>query len=529
MNWFNNMKMKTKILSVFSIVIFVIVFLGYFSVTRLMILNDKTNEITSIWLPSIVVVNNLVKDANFHRRAELNHVVAAEKSQKEYQETRMVNYRANMKKNKELYEKLISSTEERNLYNEAMIHWDAYLKETENIINLSRQNKYIEAGNSIRDVSSQEFNKLLELLNKCVAINEKGGSEATAQANDTFASAKTTIYVTTVFAIAMVISLGLFLANLIAKMCHKLQEVTKKVSQGNLNVNIDIQSHDELGNLADSFKILVGNFKNLIKKVINQTSSINIESDGLYSISNLAASASAELQAQSDTAATSSEQISANVSSVSTATEEMAASIKEISKNTQLAARLTKESEDRANQASEVMNRLGQSSQEIGHIVKSITNIAEQTNLLALNATIEAARAGELGKGFSVVANEVKELAKSAAKATEDITSKIKVIQDDSINAIEVIKSIIDNAIKVNEVSNSIASAIEEQSVTTSEVNRNLAEATKGVNSIVEVISGISVAANNYAIQANSIKTTSSSLKEMVNSLDKEIVANFTV
>jgi methyl-accepting chemotaxis protein len=175
------------------------------------------------------------------------------------------------------------------------------------------------------------------------------------------------------------------------------------------------------------------------------------------------------------------------------------------------------------------MNRLGQSSLEIGNIVKSITDIAEQTNLLALNATIEAARAGELGKGFAVVANEVKDLAKESAKATEDITNKIRAIQDDTKNAIEVIKEIINNAAKINEVTTSIASAVEEQSVTANEVNRNISEATVGVGSIVEVITGIMQAVTEYAQQANKIKTASGTLKTSASGLDKEIKASFKV
>jgi methyl-accepting chemotaxis protein len=529
MNWIYNLKLRTKILSVFGIVLLLVFILGYFSLTRLSMLNDTTVEITSDWLPGTIAVNNLVKDANYFRRAELNHVIAQEKSLKDNQEKRMEDDLKMMKKDKEIYEKIISTKEEKDLYNEAFQHWELYMNENIKILALSRQNKYSDAGYILRGNSSKEFNKMLDLLNQVVDLNEKGGMDATKNANIIFSNANITIYTLFAFIIGFVLSLGLILSKLISVIVHKLESATKKVSEGDLKVDIDIQSTDELGNLANTFKILVKNFKGLIQNVMTQTKNINAESDGLYNISDMAANVSSKLQAQTCTAASSSEEISASVSSVSSAAEEMAASIKEISKNTQYAAKLTKESEEKANQANEVMSRLGRSSQEIGDIVKSITNIAEQTNLLALNATIEAARAGESGKGFSVVANEVKELAKGAAKATEDITSKIKIIQDDSVNAINVIRGIIDNAIKINEVSNSIASAVEEQSVTTSEVNRNLAEATKGVNSIVEVISGISVTANDYAKQAESIKSTSSSLKEMVNILDHEIATNFSV
>ena len=109
-----------------------------------------------------------------------------------------------------------------------------------------------------------------------------------------------------------------------------------------------------------------------------------------------------------------------------------------------------------------------------------ITSIAQQTNLLALNATIEAARAGEAGKGFAVVANEVKELAKQTAKATEDISRKIEAIQGDTKGAVEAIAQIGKIINQINDIQNTIASAVEEQTATTGEISRNVAEAAQG-------------------------------------------------
>ena len=150
------------------------------------------------------------------------------------------------------------------------------------------------------------------------------------------------------------------------------------------------------------------------------------------------------------------------------------------------------------NKTNATVAKLGESSAEIGNVIKVITSIAQQTNLLALNATIEAARAGEAGKGFAVVANEVKELAKQTAKATEDISRKIEAIQNDTKGAVEAIAQIGKIINQINDIQNTIASAVEEQTATTGEISRNVAEAAKGSNEIAQNITGVAQAAQQH-------------------------------
>ncbi|WP_344861507.1 methyl-accepting chemotaxis protein [Planomonospora alba] len=145
------------------------------------------------------------------------------------------------------------------------------------------------------------------------------------------------------------------------------------------------------------------------------------------------------------------------------------------------AARVATTAAREADEANTTIERLGEASNEIGNVVKMITAIAEQTNLLVLNATIEAARAGESGKGFAVVAGEVKDLAQQTGRATDDIGGRVQAIQAGTavaVGAISAVGSVIE---RVNEYQASIAETVEEQSATTTEISRNIAEAAGGV------------------------------------------------
>ena len=228
-----------------------------------------------------------------------------------------------------------------------------------------------------------------------------------------------------------------------------------------------------------------------------------------------------ETATQAGVVSAAAEQVSKNVQTVATGTEEMSASIKEIAKNAQDAAKVAAIAVKAAETTNATVTKLGESSAEIGKVIKVITSIAQQTKLLALNATIEAARAGEAGKGFAVVANEVKELAKETAKATEDISQKIEAIQADTKSAVTAIAEISTVINKINDYQNTIASAVEEQTATTNEISRNVAEAAKGSSEIAQNITGVAQAAKSTTAGANDTQKASAELAKMAAALQK--------
>lgn len=223
----------------------------------------------------------------------------------------------------------------------------------------------------------------------------------------------------------------------------------------------------------------------------------------------------------------SSGQISQSVTNMAASSEEMLASIREISRSANEAARVAKSAVVVADTTNKTISQLGDSSLEIGKVVKVITSIAQQTNLLALNATIEAARAGEAGKGFAVVANEVKELAKETARATEEISRKIETIQGDTKSAVRAIGEVGNIIGAINDISNSIASAVEQQTATTNEIGRNVHEAAGGTSGISRNINSVARVAIETANGAKEAQAAAHQLTELSARM-KDLVSGYS-
>ncbi|MCL1147227.1 methyl-accepting chemotaxis protein [Shewanella marinintestina] len=280
------------------------------------------------------------------------------------------------------------------------------------------------------------------------------------------------------------------------------QSIVSIEADSDLTRRIDIGSKDELGLLSGSFNLMLDKFQTSLHSVAETSSSLAESSQGMASIT---ADAAVSVQMQRD-----------ELEMVATAMNEMTATVVEVAKNandaadaavqtdTQSQAGLTvvnntvQTIEDLAvgiERASQVVKDLEDDSHQIGSILDVIKGIAEQTNLLALNAAIEAARAGEQGRGFAVVADEVRTLASRTQESTEEIQRMIEKLQggaklaadamsdsrqyvDDSVNharsAGEVLQSIAKAIATITDMNTQIATAAEEQSTVSEEINTNI-------------------------------------------------------
>ncbi len=340
------------------------------------------------------------------------------------------------------------------------------------------------------------------------------------------------VNLTLVTVVVLVAAVIIFLvANSVAKPINNVVAGLKDAAEGegDLTKRLAIKSRDEVGELSKWFNVFIEKVQLIIKDVAGNANHLTDSSRNLSAISGQMSTGAEQATLKARTVSTSTEEMSTNMNSVAaameqastnvqlvaSAAEEMTATINEIAGNTEKAHTITNDAVVQAEKASEQVGDLGQAAQEIGKVVEAITDISEQVNLLALNATIEAARAGEAGKGFAVVANEIKELAKQTALATGEIKQRVESIQTSTEGTVFQIGHITKVVNQVNEIVGVIATAVEEQSVTTREIAGNVAQASQGINDVNE-----NVAQSNSAVTviAEEISEVTHSADEISNS-----------
>jgi len=361
------------------------------------------------------------------------------------------------------------------------------------------------------------------------------------------------------------IVLAIVLVRIVLRPIRKLSELSMRVADGDLTVNIPVHNQDEVGILSANFNTMIHNIRQLIQNVQTTATNVATSSNMLTTSAEQTSRATEEIAGSIQEVASGSETQMQSAMESQVAMEEMATGIQRIAESSSRLSDYAREVSGNAEQGNtiirqsvhemqeihqsvtqtvEILANLQQQSQEIEHILSTITNIAGQTNLLALNASIEAARVGEHGKGFAVVALEVRKLADLSHNSSQQISELLNDIaanigqastaMNTSMSQVEhgaravhsageTFGDIVGALQSVNEQVHEVSAAAEQMSASSEQVAASLDELARIGQNASQNSQSVAASSEEQMAMMQEISSSASTLRDMVMDLDQEV------
>ena len=449
----------------------------------------------------------------------------------------------------------VQNDKEQELINNIKSDIESYEQVKDRIIELGTNNKTAQASQLLRGQGNPAMDLLTVDISELLSIKIEQCNLLINRLNRLRIIFVMIILVTIALSVIFAMKSSKYLSDVIGNPIIKMSKIAKRICDGDLDVEIQCESNDEIGELAQSFSKMVIAIKSYISEISsilgdisngNLNCSIEEEYKGNFieirkSLENIIRSindifenigqATIDVKANSEKAAEMAELLSDGSRNEKDAVRELSVSIdqinKQVNKNADNAidtSTITNALADNIDNSNIMMNRvikamedIEECSNSITSIMNTINDIAERTNLLALNAAIEAARAGDLGSGFAVVANEVKSLASQSADAAREtnniVNESIKAVNNGKLLVYDTANTLnesLKNIKKTRELSEYITDSSKEQYESIAIVNERINKITETINRTVEV-------AENSAISSEELKSQSSKLEMMIN------------
>ncbi|HDG1689652.1 TPA: methyl-accepting chemotaxis protein [Kluyvera georgiana] len=299
---------------------------------------------------------------------------------------------------------------------------------------------------------------------------------AVKDSNASYTQAMWILFGVMIAVLAMIVTVWLGVRKTLIAPLNRLIDSIRHIAGGDLVKRIDVESDNEMGQLAHSLRHMQGELARTVGEVRQGADAIH--------------SGASEIAMGNNDLSSRTEQQAASLEETAASMEELTATVKQNAENARQASHLALSASETAQKGGKVVDNVVQtmrditaSSQKIADIISVIDGIAFQTNILALNAAVEAARAGEQGRGFAVVAGEVRNLAQRSAQAAREIKSLI----EDSVNRVDLGSTLVESAgetmdeivnavTRVTDIMGEIASASDEQSRGIDQVGLAVAE-----------------------------------------------------
>ncbi|KRP96907.1 Methyl-accepting chemotaxis protein McpS [Pseudomonas fluorescens] len=497
-----NMNIAPRAFLGFAFIGALMLLLGVFALNQMSKIRAATEDITSASVPSIRALDEFTQLTLRLRVLSYRLLTNREPDvqQKTLEAFELRNQQ--IRTAQDIYEKLITSTEERNAYNEYVRLLGQYRQIEERMKSLSRANQVNELRSLLNTELLDNSEQVNAVLTRLLDINNDDANATNQRAKDQYDMAFDLVVGLLVIATALTLLFAWLLTRSITLPIAQALEAAEEVAEGNLTRPISVDGNDEAGRLLAAMAKMQHKLRDTLQRIAGSATQL--------------ASAAEELNAVTDESARGLTQQNNEIEQAATAVNEMTSAVEEVARNAVSTSEASRNATTSAGDGRDLVQEtvsaiermstdvqatasligdLANESRDIGKVLDVIRGLADQTNLLALNAAIEAARAGEAGRGFAVVADEVRALAHRTQQSTSEIERMIGSIQTGTEHAVDSMRNSTERAestlniargaglsldtintaiVEINERNLVIASAAEEQAQVAREVDRNL-------------------------------------------------------
>jgi methyl-accepting chemotaxis protein len=508
MNWFNRLRLASKLGITFATVLALTVLVGAISIHELAKVNDTSLRLSSHWMPGIRVIEDIKSQIARIRTRELQYIISSDPSEMDKYDKVIAQDLEDLKRMQDDYVKLLESPEEKQGYAEFLDMWQRYMAEDAKVRAAARQNDDQLAKTLIRGESNKLIVALRKNVDKAVDMYTEGGRAAALDGSRRYEASRTLI-IALVFGCVLLGAAG---ATLLTRWLMRrlggepdyATEIVKHIAAGDLSMDVQTRPGDDSSLLA-AMKAMQANLAHIVGNVRTATGTIS-------SASTQIAAGNMDLSSRTEQQASALQQTAASM-------EELTATVRNNAEHAQQANALADTAAGVAQQGStavarvvDTMGSIHASSQKIVDIIAVIDGIAFQTNILALNAAVEAARAGEQGRGFAVVATEVRNLAQRSAAAAKEIKELIS----SSVQQVEAGNLLVSEA---GATMNEVLHSVQRMNAIMAEISHASREQSAGIEQVNQAITQMDTVTQQNAGLVQQAAHTAQSLQEQAAAL----------